>query len=134
MQFKVRRRIYAEVVDMRRFPNFMGAKILGFCLNVMGFSISKEDYDNDSKALQKAVLSWTRKNFVWLHSYNARVAEACLVDGVSYDKEHFRLVKAYPAEGLRREPHYVYLDLDPPSLDPSKHLGGPLSSEETKKE
>ena len=32
---------------------------------------------------------------------------------MSYDAENRRLVRTYPAEGLRREPHYVYLDLDP---------------------
>lgn len=36
IKFKVRRLIYNEVADMKRFPNFKGATILGFCLNVMG--------------------------------------------------------------------------------------------------
>ncbi len=124
VQFKVRRLLYDEVADMKRFPNFKGAKILGFCLNVMGFPLSKEAYYQDSIALQKAILSWTKKNFAWLHSYNPRIAEACLVDGITYDKDHFRLIQTYPAEGLRREPHYVYFDVDPPSSDQKKQLSG----------
>lgn len=108
VKFKVRRLLYNEVADMKRFPNFKGAKILGFCLNVIGLIVKDGDYDHDSKALQKAILSWTRKNYAWLHSYNPRIAEACLVDGMTYDAENLRLVKTYPAEGLRREPHYVY--------------------------
>lgn len=117
VKFKVRRLIYDEIVDMERFPNFKGAKILGFCLNVMGLTIRDKDYDRDSRALQKSLLSWTKKNYAWLYAYNPRVAEACLVDGMTYDAERLRLVKSYPAEGLRREPHYVYFNVDPPSAD-----------------
>ncbi|WP_157353832.1 hypothetical protein [Aromatoleum toluclasticum] len=113
VKFKVRRLLYNEIADMRRFANFKGAKILGFCLNVMGFTIRQNDYDKDSRALQKAMLAWTRKHYVWLHGYNPRIAEACLVDGTTYDLKYRRLVRTYPAEGLRREPSYVYLDLDP---------------------
>ena len=113
VKFKVRRLIYNEIVHMKEFPNFKGAKILAFCLNVMGLKLSDKDYDRDSKALHKTILSWTMKNYAWLHSYNPRVAEACLVDGVNYDTEHLRLVKNYPVEGLRREPLYVYLELKP---------------------
>lgn len=113
VKFKVRRLLYDEIANMNRFPNFKGAKILAFCLNVMGLTIRQENYDKDSRALQKAVLSWTRKNFVWLHEYNPRIAEACLVDGMSYEANSRRLVCTQPAEGLRREPSYIYFELDP---------------------
>jgi len=122
IQFKVRRLIYNEIADMRRFPNFKGATILGFCLNVMGFPLRDEKYFHDSIALQKVILSWTKKNYAWLSSYNPRIAEACLVDGITYDAEHSRLVKTWPAEGLRRKPAYVYFDVDPPSSDLEKTI------------
>lgn len=120
VKFKVRRLLYDEIVDMSRFPNFKGARILGFCLNVMGFTIRKDSSNKDSFPLQKAVLAWTKKNYVWLHEYNPRVAESCLVDGITYDVAHRRLVYTYPAEGLRREARHFYLDLDPapPKLEP----------------
>mgnify|MGYP006340720035 FL=1 len=98
---------------MNEFANFKGAKNIGFCLKVMGLTFGTGDYDEDSRALQTAVLRWTRRNFVWLHEHTPRVAGACLVDGMSHDDENRRLVKTYPAEGLRRESHYVYLGLDP---------------------
>lgn len=113
VKFKVRRLLYDEIADMKRFPNFKGAKILGFCLNVMGLTIRQSDYDKDSRALQRAVLAWTRKNFVWLHGYNPRVAEACLVDGMIFDVAKRRLVRTSPADGLRRQPSHIYLELDP---------------------
>ena len=117
IKFKVRRLIYNVIAEMKRFPNFKGAKILGFCLNVMGFKIRKENYDRDSKALQKAVLSWTKKNYAWLHAYNPRIAEACLVDGVTYDPKSLKLVKTYPADGLRRKAEYIYFSVDPPPTE-----------------
>lgn len=113
VKFKVRRLLYDEVADMTRFPNFQGARVLAFCLNVMGLNLHKDDHDRDSRALHKAILAWTKKNYAWLHTYNARVAEACLVDGIVYDAENRRLVRTYPAEGLRREPHCVYFEVDP---------------------
>ena len=113
IKFKVRRLLYNEVARMNEFSNFKGARIIGFCLNVMGLTVRTDDYDRDSRALQRAVLRWTKKNFVLLYEHNPRVACACLVETISYDSENRRLVKTYPAEGLRREPHYVYLDLAP---------------------
>lgn len=106
----------------RLLPNFKGARILGFCLNVMGFTVSNENYAHDGRALQRAILSWTKKNYAWLYSYNCRVAEACLVDGLTFDAENLRLVTTYPAEGLRREPHYVYFKVVRPSIDEGESL------------
>ena len=121
VKFKVRRLLYNEIADMKRFPNFKGkgARILRFCLNVMGLSIIPGDYHKDSRALHRAVLAWTKKNYAWLHEYNPSVAEECLGDGMTYDAENRRLVYMSPAEGLRREP--IYLDLDPP---PPEHQAG----------
>lgn len=114
VKFKVRRLLYDEIADMKRFPDFIkGARILGFCLNVMRLTVSQGNYDKDTRALLKVVQDWTRKNFVWLHRYNPRVAEACLVDGITFDEKNQRLVLTFPVEGHRREPSHVYLQLDP---------------------
>ena len=91
----------------------------------MGLAVRKGNYDKDSRALQRAVLAWTRKNFVWLHGYNPRIAEACLVDGMSFDSENRRLVRTSPAEGLRREPSYIYLELDSPPPEPDADATAP---------
>lgn len=120
VKFKVRRLLYNDIAEMKHFPNFKGAKILGFCLNVMGLKIREQDYDKDSKALQKAVLSWTKKHYAWLHEYNPRVAEACLVDGLTYEPAKSRLVKTYPVEGLRRKAECVYFPVDPPPAEQTR--------------
>jgi hypothetical protein len=114
VKFKVRRLIYDSVRQMDTFPNFKGASILGFCLNVMGLTVGVDDYHRDSRALHTAVLSWTRKNYATLRSTNPRVAEACLVDGLAYDEENVRLVRTFPTHGLGRdEPKRDYFSVDP---------------------
>ena len=116
VQFKARRRLYNEILRMKEFPNFKGARILGLCLNVMGLTVGIGKFGRESRALQKAVLAWAKQHFAWLHADNPRVAEACLVDGMRYDAKSLRIVKTYPAEGLRREPQYEHLQLDPAPL------------------
>jgi hypothetical protein len=99
---------------MKRFPNFKGARILSYCLNVMGLKRKEGDYDRDSRALHQAILLWTKKNYAWLYAENPRVAEACLADGMTWDAKSRRIVLTYLADGLRLTPAYVYLDVDPP--------------------
>jgi hypothetical protein len=111
MKFKVRRLIYDDIKVMREFPNFKGATILGFCLNVMGFSTGKK-FARDTEALHKAVLAWTRKNYDWLYQQAPDVAEACLVDGITYDSKHRRLVKRFPTGGLRRKARIAYFEVE----------------------
>lgn len=113
VRHKVRRLIYNEIKDMERFPNFKGAKFLAFCLNVMGLKFDRSSINKEYRPLHRALIAWTRRNYESLREANLEVAEACLVDGMSYDAEKRRLVRTYPAGGLRKEASYVYLDLLP---------------------
>lgn len=113
VRHKVRRLIYNEIKEMERFPNFKGAKYLAFCLNVMGLMVDRRLIDKECRPLHRALIAWTRRNYEFLRAANLEVAEACLVDGMSYDSKNRRLVKTYPAGGLRKEPRYVFLDLLP---------------------
>lgn len=117
VKFKVRRLLYNEISEMTRFANFKGARIISFCLNVMGLTTKGVDHDKDSRALHRALLSWVRNNYIWLHEHNPHVAGACLVEGITYDSENRRLVKTWPADRLMREPRYDYLELSPSSKD-----------------
>lgn len=113
VRHKVRRLIYNEIKKMERFPNFKGAKFLAFCLNVMGLRAGRPSMDKEYRALHRALIAWTWRNYESLRAANLEVAEACLVDGMTYDAENRRLVRTYPAGGLRKEPSYVYLDVLP---------------------
>ena len=113
MAFKVKRLLYDEIAKLAGFPNFLGAKVLGFCLNVMGLELRVPDLSPEMRTLHTSILRWTKKNFAALYRANPRVADACLVDGITYDQANHRLVRTYPAEGLRLIPHHVYLTIDP---------------------
>lgn len=128
---KVCRLLYNDISEMSSFPNFKGAKILGFCLNVMGLEEGRDDNHSDSRALHKAILKWTRKNYAWLYGYNPRVAEACLVDGMTYDVANSRIVRIYPVEGLRREARCVYLNIDHPPAATETAGGMPPEASES---
>lgn len=109
---KVCRLLYREIAGMKSLPNFKGARILAFCLNVLGLRIKNEEYYKDSRPLQKVVLGFTTKNYAWLRSKNVNVSDHCLVDGFTYDVDNHRIVLTYPAGGLSLEPHYDYLVVD----------------------
>ena len=122
IKFKLRRLLYDEIVQMKDFPNYKGAKILAFCLNVMGLRVrDKDSLTADSLALQKAVLSWARKNFARLHAYNPRVMLAGFVDNMSYNEPDQQITKEYMA-GLDREPprDFLAVDPDPAEGDPEQ--------------
>jgi hypothetical protein len=110
---RVCRLLYNDVLEMNRSPNFKGARILGFCLNVLGLERIKDDCFKDTRALHKAILTWTRKNFARLHDYDPRVAEACLVDDTTYDAANHRIVRTYLRWPGQRADHCVYLNIDP---------------------
>src|ERR1035437_7467471 len=114
IQFKVRRLLYNEIKEMKEFPNYKGARILGFCLNVLGLRPREEGYLANSQPLQKAVLAWTRCNFAWLHAQNPELIKASLVDGFTYQPKRLRIVKTYPVDGLSREAQYEYFEVLPP--------------------
>ena len=112
VRHKARRLLYDEVVLMERFPNFKSARLLAICLNMMDLRQHPGINDRDSRALHRSLLSWTRKNYSALSAANEEVAAACLVEGIAYEEVESRIVKTYPAGGLRKTPKFVYLDVD----------------------
>jgi hypothetical protein len=116
VQFKLRRLLYDEVLQMDKIvPNFKSARILGFCLNVMGLEIGTGEVGREHRALHRAILAWTRLNYLRVRREYPKVAEACLVGSISFDAKRKRLMKTY-AEGLNRKPDQRYLSLlEPPA-------------------
>lgn len=67
MRSKISRLLYDEIVRLTEMPNYKGARILGYCLNILlGINTkpTKHNYDRASYALAKAVQSWTRKHYL----------------------------------------------------------------------
>ena len=112
--------IFREINGLRTFPNFKGARLLGFSLNVMGLALNKETSHRDSLPLHRAVLRWTTRHYARLWQLNPEVAEACLVGNMSFDADHSRIVKYWPVEGLRREARYIYLPVSRVPKEPEQ--------------
>jgi hypothetical protein len=113
VQHKVRRLLYDEIVRLEKFPNYKSSRALGFCLNVLGPVFKKDAHIlKETNALHKAVLAWTKKNYLKLNEVQPEVAEACLIGSITFDSEGRRIVKTY-LKGLEKEPPKDYLELAP---------------------
>lgn len=110
MAFKLRRLLYNEITYIHRFLSFQGANTLRFCLNVLGLVVDQNNDTKHRRALHKAVLAWTKKHFVWLHSHHPRLAESCLGNHITYDAEHLRLAYTHPAKGPIGKVSYLALN------------------------
>jgi hypothetical protein len=103
---------------MGEWPNFKGSRMLGMALNVMGLQDHGTNYEKPAKALQKAVLSWTKKHYARIAAESPRVAADCLVDGMVYEAEGPRLVKI-GMQILDRPLSRTVLELDPAPMEKS---------------
>ena len=112
-RFKLRRALFDQIKKMETFPNFKGAAILSICLNVLAFEFKLENLDRGSAALHRAVLSWTGKNYALLKQKDDGVADACLVESITYDEAHSRLMKTHGAGRLKAMARHTYLPIQP---------------------
>ncbi|WP_298598033.1 hypothetical protein [uncultured Sphingorhabdus sp.] len=114
IRFKFSRLVFDEIKKLEKFPNYEGSRILGICLNIFGTEIrDKTSYDRGEYRLIKAVLEWTRKNYLWLSEAHPPVAKNCLMGSITFDPKHRRLVKTY-AQGLNLTPSQTFLELEMP--------------------
>ncbi len=110
LQFKLRRSLYDEIASLDEIPNFKNAKILGYCLNVLGLKIHPGTYGREYRALAKAIQAWAHRGYLKLRQTMPRVADAVLIGSITYDEQNNRLIKTY-LQGLRDEPSRDYLSL-----------------------
>jgi hypothetical protein len=107
--FRLRRKLYNEIVCG---PNYVSLGILGYCLNTMGFKIAKKESSGSKhyEALHRALLSWTKKNFLEIYKEYPKMTEDCLIGAISFDKDKKRLVRTYGSIfGLEPEKEYLQL-------------------------
>ncbi|MBK8278381.1 MAG: hypothetical protein IPK92_21830 [Nitrospira sp.] len=91
---KLRRLLYEEIRRLEDYPNYKSSKILGFCLNVMGPKIGdKKAYGYDQHALHKAVLAWTKKNYLKLRQLHPDVAEAGMIGSITFEEQSSGLLR-----------------------------------------
>ena len=54
-----------------------------------------------------------RNQFINRDGFRGRNVRLKSLNSLETETEKLRLIKTYPAEGLRREPYYEYLTLEP---------------------
>ncbi|WHA40950.1 hypothetical protein [Agrobacterium larrymoorei] len=112
---RLQRVLWSELSDLSRLPNFVSARILAVCLNVLGF---RTDHDvhmpKRTRAFKRLILGWTKRNFLTLHSKYPSVAQSCIGGTITFDKDGGQLVKTYSSY-FDKEPTREYLTLDPAS-------------------
>lgn len=119
VQFKLRRKIYDEIITAEKWPNYRNIRLLGYCLHVMGFKVhARGRVGREYRTLNRAVLAWTKRNFVALQLRAPQIFEECMPAEISYDAQGARLVRTYEANAIRTEPMHIYFNLDRPT---SKH-------------
>ena len=112
-QSKLKRLLWDEIKSLDESPNYKNAAILGYCLNVMGVTEpTKKNFEKESSSLKRAVVRWTKRNYLKLREANSDIADACLMGTITFDAEHSQLVKTY-IKGLNNVAPKDILQLDP---------------------
>jgi hypothetical protein len=82
------------------------------------------DNFQDSNALQKVVLKWTKENFSSMYAKNAEVGKNCMNDRIEYDAANSRLVRIF--SGMPGEvPEQRFFTLDPLPPPPAPPVAPP---------
>jgi hypothetical protein len=111
--FKLRRLLYEEIKSLDTFPNFKSGAYLAYLLNVLAPAlVVRRDFRRDEEfPIRRAVIGWTRKNYLWLVKRSPQVAKAVLIADLSFDPKRKRLIKTY-FRGLNRRAAQSILPLD----------------------
>lgn len=111
VRYKLRRLLYDEVKDMEKMPNYKGARILGYLLNVLGVKTWRLGHTfREARPLNVVIVRWTRAHYMKIHSDLPEVAKAVLIGSIAFDEKNRRLVKTY-AQGLNKKAPEDHLDL-----------------------
>lgn len=95
-------------------PNLDSVRLLGFCLNVMGFTPSDSDDGCGStwRDLHVDLIDWVTLRIASLLKAYPRMARECFVDGMYYEEDQSRLVIHYAADD-GGEGDFEYLKVAP---------------------
>lgn len=107
----VHSKLWNSVVKASDLDSF---RLMGYCLNVMGFKPSEKDegYRSAWRDLHIDFIAWVKRDIALLLKAYPGMSRECFVQGMSYDEEHSRLVIHYVGEE-GSEGSYEYLEVDP---------------------
>ncbi|HCU6104522.1 TPA: hypothetical protein OUZ96_000097 [Legionella pneumophila] len=92
IRHKLCRLIYKKVYQMNEFPDHQSAKVLGFCLNIIGL---EEQKGKSYSSLHRLLLRWVKNNYLNLISEQPLLAESCLIGDLRIDKKNHCLIKTW---------------------------------------
>jgi hypothetical protein len=100
--------------SITKSPDLDSFRLMGFCLNVMGFKPSEKEkkYGSAWRDLHVDFIAWVKRDIASLLKAYPGMARECFVDGMSYDEQNSRLVIHYAGED-GSEGSYKYLEVDP---------------------
>lgn len=111
IHYRVRRMVYDELRGMYDVPNFKGANIVAFLLNVMAFGPGHKEENRDVGVFRRVFLRWLRINFAKVYGANDHVADACFVEGVFYDPQKACLVKTFPPNAFYKDQRESFIEV-----------------------
>lgn len=109
LQFKLRRLIYDEIKTISNTPNYLNARVFGYCLNVMGLADKRVLYAKNYRPLHIATLNLARKNYLWLYENYKEIASQVLVGNISYDSDARALVQTFMRGLSEKSPNQILL-------------------------
>lgn len=106
-------------------PNLDSVRLLGYCLNVMGFKTPEKDeaFGSSWREMHVQLIAWVKCNIASLLKTHSRMGRECFVEGMSFDEQNNRLVIHYAGEDGGEE-SYDYLEVElphTPAPDTSRH-------------
>jgi hypothetical protein len=115
VQRKLCRHLYEEIRSIERFPNYVNAQVLGFCLHVLGLRHGRRNvaFDRPTVPFREAVLAWTKRHYMAFRAAtNDGVGEASLSGNITFDSRRRALVQT-GFHGLHKQPPQHVFKLDP---------------------
>lgn len=94
----VNRKLFEILSDMNEIPNFYGARVIGYLLNVFGLKLRtgpKDLYHGAFRAIQKIYICWIANNYMRVLEESPNVADAIPFGLVHFDAKSRTLVKTY---------------------------------------
>ncbi|MEQ5122647.1 hypothetical protein [Morganella morganii] len=111
---RILNQVHRKLLDtIKKAPNLDSIRILGYCLNVMGFNPSEENepYGSSWRKLHIDLLDWVKRNLASLIEMYPSIDSYCFVDGMSFDKQNNRIVMQYIKEnGSKTTPQYLNVE------------------------
>jgi len=93
---RLRRLLYNEIKHLETYPNYKGARILGYLLNIMGLKLGEKSRNNRAYySFHKIILKWVENNYLSLAGVEPTVASSCLPNGFLFNKKAKQIEKTY---------------------------------------